>query len=620
MHSPRRLLLALAVYACAGPAQAADPRADDAVRRQREAIAAMPSVEVTYGDNGSVQSLAGDTGLVLSDPENESMVVDHGAAALNVLAPVLQAAGAERLSLQDVSPGRAGQRVIHYGQSIHDIPVKGGLALAIDAEGRIVSLGSLFLPDRGLPAKARLDAAEARRVLGEALEGSQFAKAGTVEVRGAPELSYVKSQEDAQPALVWLVQASYKSPRSDENRREFWVNALTGRVEGSEPLGASFLNRSYSAGYQRPTPLGYPSGLTLSIDDAAAAARLNVAYTETAWSAFTHVPIDLGPVNVVVHYGNNDPNGYYDLVGGQHWLSFGEGQAPLYVKPLGSSLDAVAHEWGHGFFRYQTQQTIKSSKEQRAIDEAFADLSAVIVANEWGSGLGAFEIAEDISSIGTPIRSWSRPKDIEPRAVDWYPLRFIGLDPHLNVTVMGHAFYLLSQGGTHYHAGLFPIPTINVPALGVSRASEIFYWTMRDTRLQGATSFIKVRQVSELVADELDPSGASRQSVSKAWDAVGVNTGCTAPPAIPILEDLDFMCGGHHIISWASVPSATTYYAEKVPLGWPWTLAQPATDGAVNSCNQDIASPVRIRLQACNGCGCSPFGPATLLQFYQQCL
>jgi hypothetical protein len=48
--------------------------------------------------------------------------------------------------------------------------------------------------------------------------------------------------------------------------------------------------------------------------------------------------------------------------------------------------------------------------------------------------------------------------------------------------------------------------------------------------------------------------------------------------------------------------------------------AQPATDGPFNSCNQDIAQPVRIRLQACNGYGCSPFGPATLLQFYQQCL
>jgi hypothetical protein len=341
----------------------------------------------------------------------------------------------------------------------------------------------------------------------------------------------------------------------------------------------------------------------------------NLAETEQGWNAVGEYS-GVWPVALVVNW-KTGPDSTHIYRNGIHWLSFG-GVGPTY-QPFGNSRDAVAHEWGHGLFDELTNSSIQTSKEQSAMNEAFADLSAVVVANSYAAGPAAFEIAEDVRTSGVPLRSWSAPKLVDPMASDWYPLRFIGYDPHMNVTIMGHAFYLLSQGGIHYRAGV-GIPVINVPPIGVPLATEIFRQTMRSQTFKGATSFVKLRTETEAQAMALDPSGTAKASVSKAWDAVGVNNGCVAPPAIPILEDLDFMCGGHHIISWASVPGATTYYAEKVPLGWPWTLAQPATDGPFNSCNQDIASPVRIRLQACNGCGCSPFGPATLLQFYQQCL
>jgi Zn-dependent metalloprotease len=628
MHCSSRLLFVLAASVCAGPSVASEPAANesgavstpvDLERRQREAIAAMPAVTVTYGDAGVVQAIVGDTGLFLSDP-GATPRVDHGAAVLSLLAPVLRAAGTEHLAVERVFADRVGRRLVHYSQEIRGVPVKGGISLAIDrATGQIVSLGSQFLPDHGLPERATLDGAEARRLLEVALVESLFADRGSVEATGTPVLSYVTSQEDGRPTLVWLVAASYTSAGAGREQREFWVDAQSGRVEGSEPIGAAFANLSYSAGNQMPLATAFPSGLSLSVDAAALAALQNVAETEVGWNAFTNLPSSIGSVNVVVHYGNNVPNGYYYQGAGHHWLIFGDGGAPVYQKPFGSSRDAVAHEWGHGQFRRETLGTVSGSKEQSSIDEAFADLSAVVVGNRFAAGLGAFEIGEDLRSNGIPLRSWSAPKLADPMAVDWYPLRFLGMDPHLNVTVMGHAFYLLSQGGTHYRAGL-GVPTINVPALGFGVAGNIFYWSMRDPQMRGATSFIKVRQVTEAVAESLYPGGTTRQAVSAAWDAVGVKYGCLVPPAVPTLEIIDFMCGGHHILNWAPVPSATTYFAEKVPQGWPWSLAKPATDGPFNSCNQDVPSPFRIRLQSCNGCGCSPFGPAALLQFYQQCL
>jgi Zn-dependent metalloprotease len=614
-----RLLPALALCASAVPAGAAD-----ALRRQADALAAMPAVTVTYDELGAVQTLEGDTGLYLADPETAPMIVDHGASALDALSAVLRAAGAERLSVRNVFPVRGGQRVIHYDQSIRGIPVKGGLALAIDAKtGHIVSLGSRFLPDHGLPAEAKIDEAEARQALSKALVGSRFAEKGSVKVSGAPVLSYVKSQEDGQPALAWLVAASYTSPRGGGGQREFWVNALSGRVEGSEPLGAPFVNGYYSAGSLRPSPLGYPTGLiSAPADPAALAAGLNVAQTEVGWAAFAGHSMDIGPVNVVVNYGNNNPEAFYTGRGGQHWLTFGNGVGPTYrAMSWGNSLDTVAHEWGHGLFQLETAGSVSGTHEQSSMGEAYADLSAVIVANRFAAGLGAFEISEDLTNSGMPLRSWSAPKLANPMAVDWYPLRFLGIDPHHNVTIMGHAFYLLANGGTHYLAGVFPIPVVNVPGVGFHRAAEIFHGALRHPTFYGATSFITLRRATENQANIFDPSGATRQSVSAAWDAVGVGHGCVAPPStFPALRLVSGFCRGQWEIEWPAVLGATTYHAEVVPLGWPWSLALPQVDGPFLGCETDLPTTMVIHIRACNGCGCSSFSPGRTLRYYPQCL
>ncbi|MET0555427.1 MAG: M4 family metallopeptidase [Vicinamibacteria bacterium] len=619
MHCSSRLLFVLGLTAGVGPVLASEP-SPDAARRQRESIAAMPSVDVVYGDDGSVQGINGDTGLFLSDPGTTPMIVDHGAAALRVLGPALRAAGTERLSVRRVFPVKAGQRIVHYDESIRGIPVRGGLAIAIDAEtGRVSSVGSRFVADDGLPAGPRLDEAAARRTLVEALVGSQFAEAGSVDVTEPPVLAYVKSQEDGAPALVWRVAASYAASREARDLREFWVNAVTGRVEGSEPLQQHAV-ASYTAGNQRPLHNLYPTGITSSFDQVALAATQNVANARAGWTSFLGHPTDIGDVGVVVHWGANVPEAFYSRSTQSpsvHWLTFGDG-GPGF-QPFGNSLDAVAHEWGHGLFFVAAGGWPLSSNERQAMAEAYADFSTVVVANRFAAGLATFEIAEDVRTSGVPLRSWSTPKFVDALAVDWYPHRFIGANPHYSITVMGHAFYLLSQGGTHYRAGL-GVPVITVPGIGFGAAAEIFYWSMIHPDFQNVSSFVGLRQVTEKVADAFYPGGTTRQAVSAAWDAVGVKYGCVAPPAVPTLEIIDFMCGGHHILNWAPVPGATTYFAEKVPQGWPWSLAKPATDGPFNSCNQDVPSPFRIRLQSCNGCGCSPFGPAALLQFYQQCL
>jgi hypothetical protein len=631
MSGLRHSLLALAVWACATSAGAAGPPVlqeaarlpvavpADLLQRQHQALLAMPAATVEYDELGVVRRLDGDTGLYLSDPATTPMVVDHGVAALDVLSPLLLAAGTERLTVRAVQPARKGERVIVYDESIRGVPVKGGLSLAIDvATGRITSLGTRFLPDRELPERATLGAKEAKRALEEALAGSTLAEKGSVEMSGAPRLSYVQSQEDMKPALVWLVDASYTSAREGRQHREFWVNAVTGRVEGWEPLGRSFLYNSYTANGASPNPRNFPSGLVASGDQYAQNAIANLILTEQAWLSFGVTSI--GAVGIVVNYGTL-PNAGWGKFNSVHWLVFNNGGGDYL--PFGNSSDTVAHEYGHGRFYESTFGSLSGGvREQRSIEEAYADLSAVIVDRQkWGGpSFAGYQIAEDVRVSGVAARSWSSPKVPDLSARDWYPLRSIGGDPHLNITIMGHAFYLLSEGGTHYTAGLFGIPVIVVPRIGFDAAARIFYHALGRPAFFNARTFIDVRRATEQQADLEDPTGTMRQAVGKAWDAVGVGYGCTAPPAIPVLEVLDFLCRGRHSLSWAPVAGATTYFAEKVPLGWPWSLAQPTVDGPVYGCSQDNPSTFRIHLQSCNGCGCSSFGAAYTLQFYQPCL
>jgi Zn-dependent metalloprotease len=597
----------------------------DALERQRQMVSSLPDATVAYDDLGGVRRLTGRTGLYLSDPSAATPLADPGAEALDLLGPMFLATGSERLTLRGVRDLDLGERLIVYEQSIRGIPVVGGLAVTVEAEtGHITGLNASFLPDRRLPEAPVLKPAEARRRLEAALVGSTFAQPGSVSIEGTPSLAYVKSREDGQPALVWLVDAAYTSPDEGARRQRFWVHAVSGRVEGKASLDHSLFDGVWTAAGGTPALGLLPVGVSPlnTADPHAQAAIANLAVTELVFSQLG-IP-SIGPVRFLLNYGQNRPSSSYGFINGKHWIIMGNGG---YV-PMPLNRDAVAHEWGHAFYSLRSFQVPSIlNYEGDAIAEAFADLAAVVTdaAVRGGPSYPTWQIAEGIDSTGFGLRSWTYPQSGPHPTHDWYPHRDNQGDPHKNSTIIGHAFYLLSVGGPASRAGQgWPVPYIPVPGLGFERAREIFLNSIGRGEFFNPNSFFDVKHATTDYAAMLDsfyPGERNADATSLAWLAVGVGHGCTIPPiAPPFLNIEDFLCRGRFRFTWAPLPDATTYHAQIVPAGWPWELARAATDGPVTECGRDISEPMRIRIRACNGCGCSAFTLPDFLPYTRTCM
>lgn len=66
-------------------------------------------------------------------------------------------------------------------------------------------------------------------------------------------------------------------------------------------------------------------------------------------------------------------------------------------------------------------------------------------------------------------------------------------------------------------------------------------------------------------------------------------------------------------------PGATTYFAERVQLGFPSSLATPVVDADVTTCMIEVPVSSRIHLRACNACGCSAWDVDHTLLRSPQC-
>lgn len=184
---------------------------------------------------------------------------------------------------------------------------------------------------------------------------------------------------------------------------------------------------------------------------------------------------------------------------------------------------------------------------------------------------------------------------------------------------MGHAFYLLTVGGTHSRAGIpgSNVPVIPVTGIGYDSARNIFYAALRSTAIQNTSNYFALRDATVAAAP-----ATQQTSVRKAWDAVGVSYGCTAPPATPQIQVWPDYCRGRHKITWPAIAGATKYHGQATPVLLGWGLAQTFTDGNVTQCKQDIPRNTGdwwVRVRACNGCGCSNWSPQGLMEYWETC-
>ena len=66
--------------------------------------------------------------------------------------------------------------------------------------------------------------------------------------------------------------------------------------------------------------------------------------------------------------------------------------------------------------------------------------------------------------------------------------------------------------------------------------------------------------------------------------------------------------------------SDDTFHAEVAPPAMSWDFAPTVIDTSMNTCTQDVSGPTKIRMRACNACGCSGWTTDQWMQYYSPCL
>jgi Zn-dependent metalloprotease len=604
-----------------------------ALKRQHDVLSGMPSVRVRYARAGSIRFVRGETGIAIAPAQRQLKPGASGQELLSQFQDILLGRGTETLTVDSNRVIGKGYRVVKLAQSVRGVPVlSGGLAIGFDeATGLADSVQAQFLPDRALPAKPRIPAARVAGLATELLVSAFGAARQSITISPSPSLAYYGASKDAEKvALVWVIEASYQTAVKEPAVDELWIDAVDGSFVGRRERLHRVLSRSvFSANNNLPGPNSLPPNMTFLFSEGGSSgdAMANTAYhhvgtAHNVWAGL--MPYFPYPgTGVVVHVGRNLVNAFSIKIGNTQWLMFGDGS--IDTRPLGDSLDAVAHEFGHGVNRLFTGVEDGINNDSRALAEFYADLSSVVVdAHQRGGAVPAptWEIAEVFHQYpDRGLRSWRAPNTGVSGGRDWYPRRTMipGQATHQNSTIAGHAYYLLVNGGVHYRYGLLApwIPSIPVPSQGQLVSRIVFLAAMQRPEMLFEPDFFDARDATGAAGDAMHP--ALGAAVRTAWRAVGVGYDCSGPPARPIWDVFDFMCKGRYKFTWNGVPGATTYHGERVRAGWPWALAATIVDGPVNSCTQQVRETSYARLRACNGCGCSDWTDPVTMQWWQQC-
>jgi Zn-dependent metalloprotease len=246
-----------------------------------------------------------------------------------------------------------------------------------------------------------------------------------------------------------------------------------------------------------------------------------------------------------VHFAEDYCNAFWN---GEQ-VTYGDGDGTICL-PLSGGLDVVAHELTHGVTQFTSNLIYEF--ESGALNEAFSDMmgnTAEFYAARRGLDRAAkpdWTIAEDVykaPDVVPGFRNMADPReDDDP---DHYSEKLVGEEDsgfvHSNSGIPNHAYYLAVNGGRN--AGCDAVGSnghrhtadcdVNVRAVGLNRAAGIFY--------EGFTSLPEYANFCDARNGTVAVAGRHAGSISAAWAAVGVHSGCTpgTPPPPPCVSDPD---------------------------------------------------------------------------------
>lgn len=215
--------------------------------------------------------------------------------------------------------------------------------------------------------------------------------------------------------------------------------------------------------------------------------------------------------------GYNSDNACWDNT--KEALFFGEGDG--YKRPV-SSLDVVAHEYGHGISHYQVGWT----HDEDFLNEGLSDIWGTIMDYRFGdTNAEVWRIGEHIPVYKTCMRDISYPSSIsaECKMASTYNSSLYhfcdSIHEHYGMSgVFSHWFYLLVNGGYGTNANN---TYYNLNPVGMDVAENLIVKAVYDNYLRYTTSYEDLRQAFVWAARSMNISGLEA-AVCNAWYAVGV--------------------------------------------------------------------------------------------------
>lgn len=570
-----------------GPGQR--PRNAAASRRQQ---AALESLEASAGtdvrirfrpQNGTPLQIKGRglrppvRGVALADTDRDEQTAR---AFLRENGPLLLLDQPdEELTLRQRETDGWGGRHLRFEQMYRGRPVwPCELSVHLDAAGNVDLVDGAFVPTPvGIATTAHLAGAQAVERARAAVEAESDAPVS------GPDL-IVYGPLDRPPRLAWKLEVAAGPARLERCVVDAWDGTILHRVNlvahaavtgtgvdgsgASRPLnlwqqGATFYMvdtskpmfdatssppnnargtiQIYDAGHGRVDDPAFTAGFVRSssatsgwpADAVGAAFGLSQTYD---YYLDRHARNSLdgrgGNVRAIVHYGQNEPNAYWNP--GTKTMLYGDG--------FTRAVDVSGHELTHGVINSVGNGGILEYHDQPgALNEAFADIFGEMVEArlrggrpDWLKGAELGRAMQNYADPGTiefvPGRRMPSKMSEFVHPSDPVLDRFVGRDAngvHLNSSIINHAFYLLAEGLEG--------------ALGMRDAERIFYRALT-LHLQKQSQFIDARHACLAAAEALfGPDSRQVRKTAEAFDRVEIADapGTPAPSPVPTVQSPD---------------------------------------------------------------------------------
>lgn len=262
-------------------------------------------------------------------------------------------------------------------------------------------------------------------------------------------------------------------------------------------------------------------------------------------------------VDAHIHFGSTSAqkdNAFWDL--DKNELVFGDGATIL--RPV-ASLDAIAHEFGHGISDLQMGWSLAGNLA--AFHEGLSDIwGAIFEYRIKGVSSNNWKIGEQIALNNTSLRNIQNTNDAGAFlsiSDTFMSSQYNGGDKYVRSGVFSHWFYVLVNG----ESGVNDLGnSYNVSGLGMDKAEEILLFAVYNNFFDFVTTYPDIRTAIINVAIEKYCNNSPEvRSVTNAWHAVGV--GSVFSGTIPSISGNDPICTTQNFTIQNQISGTTLFWS-----------------------------------------------------------